>query len=301
MLGHRRRRRRPPASRPAHSAESAEPASRAPSSPPSAPDAHPASHPAATSARPTARRGPGSTAAVSLPPVAFASTAARRGSTSSPSTPTSSPWAPGSTSGPIRTSGRARFSRLTPATRAAPRSCPDAASTSTTGADARRNSHGVAPLYAYRASRSPRPATRRHSRPTARCSSTSTTPPAPSGHSGPGCADTGVEIGGSGAGREAVKLAVKFIGKNARATSFEGFEPSSTQLAWCAWFLTNLWKQAGVKIPVSWWSGYPYQWASAAHPELVIKHPGRPAKTLKLPVGAALMYGTSAAPAQVST
>lgn len=120
--------------------------------------------------------------------------------------------------------------------------------------------------------------------------------PAGAAAADPACADTGVEIGGSGAGREAVKLAVKFLGKNARATPFAGFQPPSTQDAWCAWFLTNLWKQAGVKIPVSWWSGYPYQWASAAHPELVIKRPGSPAKSLKLPVGTALMYGTSDAP-----
>lgn len=116
----------------------------------------------------------------------------------------------------------------------------------------------------------------------------------------PACADTGVAIGGSGAGREAVKIAVRFLGKNARATSFAGFQPPSTQDAWCAWFLTNLWRQAGVKIPVSWFSGYPYQWAAQAHPDLIIKRPGIRAKTLKLPVGTALMYGSGPASAATS-
>lgn len=114
----------------------------------------------------------------------------------------------------------------------------------------------------------------------------------PAGTTPPDCGDASTDVGGSGAGRKASQIAVQYLGKNARATPFAGFQPPTTQDAWCAWFLTNVWRKAGVAIPVSWFSGYPYQWAAASHPNLILKRPGSAAKTLKLPVGTALMYGS---------
>lgn len=107
----------------------------------------------------------------------------------------------------------------------------------------------------------------------------------------PACSPAGVAIGGSGAGRDAIKAAVTFLGQSARRTRFAGFTPPSVAYAWCAWFVTNLWRNAGVPIPVNAYSGYPYQWAAAGHRDLLIKAPGARARTLRLPVGTALMYG----------
>ena len=66
--------------------------------------------------------------------------------------------------------------------------------------------------------------------------------------------------------------------------------------AWCAWFATNVWRKAGVPIPVNAWSGYPYDWAKAKG--LLFKAVGEPPRGATPPVGSALMYGTSSAPGQ---
>lgn len=99
-------------------------------------------------------------------------------------------------------------------------------------------------------------------------------------------------VGGSGPGHEAIAIAVQFIGQNARTTSFARFAPPRTSLAWCAWFATNVWNLAGVPIPVHFYSGYPHEWARRGHPDLLIKAAGQRARTLALPVGTALMYGS---------
>ncbi|MDQ8045448.1 MAG: 3D domain-containing protein [Patulibacter sp.] len=109
------------------------------------------------------------------------------------------------------------------------------------------------------------------------------------------CSATGVEIGGSGAGQAAVREAVTFLGRSGRTENFAGFSPTRIQDAWCAWFLTNVWRHAGVPIAVNLYSGYPYLWAAANHPTLIVKSPGTPATTLRLSVGTALMYGTGPA------
>ena len=64
--------------------------------------------------------------------------------------------------------------------------------------------------------------------------------------------DTGERIG---------EIARRYLGKDARRQTFTGFRPSSTSLAWCAWFTTNVWRMAGVPVEVSWFSGYHYTWA----------------------------------------
>jgi 3D (Asp-Asp-Asp) domain-containing protein len=89
------------------------------------------------------------------------------------------------------------------------------------------------------------------------------------------------------------------IGRLARARlgqgpSIPGFQPPSVGYAWCAWFLTNVWREAGVPIPVSAWSGYPYDWAASRG--LLFKQIGKPPRGPVPPVGSALMYGTSSVP-----
>ncbi len=71
------------------------------------------------------------------------------------------------------------------------------------------------------------------------------------------------------------------IGRLARAQlgrgpSIAGFRPPSVGYAWCAWFATNVWRNAGVPIAVSGWSGYPYDWAAANG--LLFKQNGRAAR-----------------------
>jgi 3D (Asp-Asp-Asp) domain-containing protein len=91
------------------------------------------------------------------------------------------------------------------------------------------------------------------------------------------------------------------IGQLARAQlgsgpSIPGFEPPAVSYAWCAWFATNVWREAGVPIPINAWSGYPYDWAKAKG--LLFKAIGRPPRGVTPPVGSALMYGISSAPGQ---
>ena len=85
------------------------------------------------------------------------------------------------------------------------------------------------------------------------------------------------------------------IGRLARAQlgrgpSIRGFHPPSVSYAWCAWFATNVWREAGVPIPVSAWSGYPYDWSAARG--LLFKRIGMRPDGRTPPVGSALMYGT---------
>jgi len=88
------------------------------------------------------------------------------------------------------------------------------------------------------------------------------------------------------------------IGRLARAQlghgpNIPGFEPQFVGYAWCAWFLTNVWRNAGVQIPINAWSGYPYDWAAAKG--LLFKRIGSPPQGATPPVGSALMYGASSA------
>jgi len=89
------------------------------------------------------------------------------------------------------------------------------------------------------------------------------------------------------------------IGQLARAQlgqgpSIPGFQPPAVGYAWCAWFLTNVWRKAGVPIPVNAWSGYPYDWAEARG--LLFKRIGQPPRGATPPLGSALMYGTESQP-----
>jgi len=79
-----------------------------------------------------------------------------------------------------------------------------------------------------------------------------------------------------------------------RGPHISAFTPPVVGYAWCAWFATNIWQQAGVKIPVNGWSGYPYTWAQARGQ--LYKRVGQPPAGPTPPVGAALMYGTSPQP-----
>jgi 3D (Asp-Asp-Asp) domain-containing protein len=93
--------------------------------------------------------------------------------------------------------------------------------------------------------------------------------------------DTGERIG---------EIARHFLGKDARRQSFDAFRPSSTQLAWCGWFSTNVWRLAGVPIEVSDFSGYHYAWAKRNG--TLFKDVGTAPRGPTPPLGAALMYGS---------
>lgn len=89
------------------------------------------------------------------------------------------------------------------------------------------------------------------------------------------------------------------IGRLARAQLGRGpqipeFEPPAVSYAWCAWFAINVWRQAGIPIPFSAWSGYAYDWA-AARGQLFKAVGARPIGPTP-PVGSALMYGTDSRP-----
>ena len=92
--------------------------------------------------------------------------------------------------------------------------------------------------------------------------------------------DTGERIG---------EIARSYLGKDARRQMFAGFQPPSTQLAWCAWFSTNVWRLAGVPIHVSHFSGYHYIWAERN--KTLFKGLGSRPRGPTPPVGSALMYG----------
>jgi len=113
--------------------------------------------------------------------------------------------------------------------------------------------------------------------------------------SGGGCAGAG-----GGGGSVAVSGEVgERIGQIARThlgsgPSIASFHPPSVSYAWCAWWLTNVWRRAGVPIPVNGWSGYPYTWAQARGQ--LFKSVGNPPRGTVPPAGAALMYGTTPRP-----
>lgn len=93
--------------------------------------------------------------------------------------------------------------------------------------------------------------------------------------------DTGERIG---------EIARGFLGQDARRQTFVGFDPSSTQVSWCAWFSTNVWRLAGVPIEVSAFSGYQYTWGERNR--TLFKDVGSPPRGPTPPVGSALMYGS---------
>ena len=84
------------------------------------------------------------------------------------------------------------------------------------------------------------------------------------------------------------QIARSHLGKG---NSIAGFQPPTFNDKWCAWFATNTWRKAGVPIPVSTWSGYPYTWAQARGQ--LFKAVGQSPKGATPPAGAALMYGTT--------
>lgn len=102
------------------------------------------------------------------------------------------------------------------------------------------------------------------------------------GCGGPGSGRVGERIG---------RLARAHLGSGPR---IRGFKPPGVGYAWCAWFATNVWRRAGVPIPISAWSGYAYDWAAARGQ--LFKTVGRPPDGPTPPAGSALMYGTSSAP-----
>jgi 3D (Asp-Asp-Asp) domain-containing protein len=72
--------------------------------------------------------------------------------------------------------------------------------------------------------------------------------------------------------------------------SIAGFEPPSISVAWCAWFATNVWREAGVPIVTSAASFWPYTWAEPRG--LLFKKVGERPRSVTPPAGAALMYGS---------
>jgi 3D (Asp-Asp-Asp) domain-containing protein len=91
---------------------------------------------------------------------------------------------------------------------------------------------------------------------------------------------------GDGVGQRIGRLARAQLG---RGPHIPGFTPPAAGYAWCAGFATNVWRQAGVPIRISAWSGYPYAWARERGQ--LFKAVGRPPRGGTPPVGAALMYG----------
>ena len=104
---------------------------------------------------------------------------------------------------------------------------------------------------------------------------------------GDGCAamplstEAGVRVG---------QIARGFLGKDARRQAFAGFDPPTTQVSWCAWFSTNVWRLAGLPIEVSDFSGYQYTWGRSNG--TLFKAVGVPPRGSTPPVGSALMYGS---------
>jgi len=95
-------------------------------------------------------------------------------------------------------------------------------------------------------------------------------------------------------GRRIGTIARSHLGAGA---SIPGFEPPSVGYAWCAWFATNVWRKAGVPIPLSAASFWPYIWAEPRG--LLFKRVGQPPQGGTPPAGAALMYGSG--PASTAT
>ncbi|MDQ3677211.1 MAG: serine hydrolase [Actinomycetota bacterium] len=109
------------------------------------------------------------------------------------------------------------------------------------------------------------------------------------GVAGDGC-DLAAPPLSSDAGERVGEIARRYLGKDARRQSFTGFRPSSTQLAWCAWFSTNVWRLAGVPIDVSHFSGHQYAWGKKN--KTLFKGLGQRPRGPTPPLGSALMYGS---------
>jgi hypothetical protein len=88
-------------------------------------------------------------------------------------------------------------------------------------------------------------------------------------------------------GARVAQIAKRYVGAG---PSIAGFEPPSTGLSWCAWFASNVWRQAGVPMQVTFFSAGPY--AYGLEHQTLFKAPGRPPGGATPPLGAALMYGT---------
>jgi hypothetical protein len=108
----------------------------------------------------------------------------------------------------------------------------------------------------------------------------SSTPAAGAG--GPCAVAAGGELGA-----RIAQIAKRYVGAG---PSIAGFEPPSTGLSWCAWFASNVWRQAGVPVEVTFFSAGPY--AYGLEHQTLWKVPGRPPRGAIPPLGAALMYGT---------
>ena len=91
------------------------------------------------------------------------------------------------------------------------------------------------------------------------------------------------------------QIAARHVGSG---PSIPGFAPPTTDLAWCAWFMSNVWRQAGVPIDITWFSGAPYAWAQQHN--TLWKALAQPAPSVTPPLGAALMYGSGPQSAQTS-
>jgi 3D (Asp-Asp-Asp) domain-containing protein len=88
-------------------------------------------------------------------------------------------------------------------------------------------------------------------------------------------------------GEHIARIAARHVGAG---PSIPGFQPPSTRLAWCAWFLSNVWRQAGVAIELTFFSGAPYTWGEQQH--TLWKTIGQPPPGPTPPLGSALMYGS---------
>lgn len=88
-------------------------------------------------------------------------------------------------------------------------------------------------------------------------------------------------------GARIAQIAARHVGAG---PSIAGFQPPSTRLAWCAWFVSNVWRQAGVAIKLTFFSGAPYAWGQQHH--TLWKALGQPPSGRTPPLGSALMYGS---------
>jgi 3D (Asp-Asp-Asp) domain-containing protein len=88
-------------------------------------------------------------------------------------------------------------------------------------------------------------------------------------------------------GARVARIAKRYVGAG---PSIAGFTPPTTGLSWCAWFASNVWRQAGVPMQVTFFSAGPY--AYGLEHQTLFKAPGRPPRDITPPLGAALMYGT---------
>jgi 3D (Asp-Asp-Asp) domain-containing protein len=90
------------------------------------------------------------------------------------------------------------------------------------------------------------------------------------------------------------QIAARYIGDG---PSIPGFQPPNTSLEWCAWFASNVWRLAGVGIPVTFASEDLYTWARAHHTLWMAVGQAPPGATP--PLGSALEYGSG--PSSTST